>query len=311
MANLVTTPSWREADPHRIDAELAALWRDLARDTPINRALLSNILVFSEQRESGLDPGSLEPLLEEVVCRHPSRVIVLRHRLDRGEACAPVAARIGVLTFGDNQTRYGVEQIVVRSACADASLPSIVGRLLVGDVPTSIWWTEDLSQVAPIPSLVTMGCQFVYDSRCWRDFPRGVLALQGLLDTVDLADLNWTRVAGLRRELREDRGVLRDRRQISLQVRHGRSEAAGAWLLIGWLDTRLAPDSTFTLSIDGTAPDNTLSVSIGPTTRQILLAGSTQAGQADALVAELRSLGRDTDLHDALRALIRRFSSRA
>src|SRR5205814_7078951 len=113
----------------------------------------------------------------------------------------PVAASVGVLTFGPPQSRYGVEHIAVRSACATASLPSIVRRMTLGSVPTSVWWTDDLSEVTPLEPLVVMGRQLLYDSRRWRDVRRGVRRLAALLGgshSLDLADLNWRRLAPMR-----------------------------------------------------------------------------------------------------------------
>ena len=82
------------------------------------------------------------------------RVIVLDHERGHAHASGPFAAGVGVAMFGPDQARYGVEQIAVQSDCAEDSLPSIVRRLLRGDVPTSVWWTEDLSRVPPITAIV-------------------------------------------------------------------------------------------------------------------------------------------------------------
>ena len=96
----------------------------------------------------------------------------------------------------------GVEQIVIKSACSEAALPSVIRALMLGDVPTSIWWTEDLSGTRPVAPLVIMGRQLLYDSRCWRDVGRAVLALAPLLEDPfgpDLADVNWRRLQPVRR----------------------------------------------------------------------------------------------------------------
>ena len=55
-------------------------------------------------------------------------------------------------------------------------------RLVLGDLPTSVWWTEDLSQTPPLTELATMGRQFVYDSRQWRDVRAGIATVAGLLE---------------------------------------------------------------------------------------------------------------------------------
>src|SRR5204863_7951277 len=55
--------------------------------------------------------------------------------------------------------------------------------------------------------------------------------------SVDLADLNWRRLAALRRALVHARGPLASGswQDAEVKVIHGRGEAALAWLLAGWL----------------------------------------------------------------------------
>ena len=132
---------------------------------------------------------------------------------------------------------------MVRSACAEASLPSIVRRFVRGDLPTTVWWTEDLSQVPPLESLVTMGRQLIYDSRQWRDVGAGVRALAPLLlgHRVDLADVNWRRLAPVMRALDHSgraggTPLIAPGAQVTIAHRPG--DAALAWLLSGALQAR-------------------------------------------------------------------------
>ena len=184
MATAVADRTWRDSSPEAIEADLAALWSDLARQAPVVRSLMANLVIFRERPSSEhIDLSApIDDVPVDEVCRlHPSRVILLHHARGGPHASCPVAAAIGALTFGPPRARYGIEQIAVRSTCAEASLPSIVRRLTLGDLPTSLWWTEDLSEAAPLAALVAMARQFVYDSRRWHDVREGVLALAPLL----------------------------------------------------------------------------------------------------------------------------------
>lgn len=333
MASLVVQRIWRPSQPKQIDADLAALWRDMAGAVPSTRALLANLVVFRERPQGArADFGQGDPSIEEAVRRHPSRVIVLNHELGRSETCEPLAAMVGVLMFGPPNARYGIEQIAVHSACAEASLPSIVRRLMLGDLPTSLWWTEDLSTVFPIDALVTMSRQLLYDSRQWRNVGNSVLALRRFVDEhhLDLADLNWRRLAQLRRAIGQVVGLAGfAARTIEVQVSHHAGEAALAWLLVGWLDTQLGsgskmrvkvqeldqPDHPITLTLqdpDGSATTATLT-SLSLEVRRAAGPGLVVAVQpesaGDAAASELRSLARDVALHTTLAALIRRFSA--
>src|SRR5262249_41558612 len=141
-----------------------------------------------------------DPPLEEVVSRHPSRTIVIEH--DRGEhdAAQPLGAEVGITVFGPPNARYAVEQVVIRSACAEASLPSIVRRFVPGDLRTTGGWPEDAPRVAPLARLVGMARQILYDSRSWRNVRDGVRAMAPFVANpdIDLADINWRRLTPLR-----------------------------------------------------------------------------------------------------------------
>jgi glucose-6-phosphate dehydrogenase assembly protein OpcA len=325
----------RSSTPATIEDDLKALWRDVAREMPVTRASMANLVVFcacGRGDHIDFDAWIGAVPIADVVRHHPSRVIVLHHSPDAG-AGAPIAAAVSVVTFGTGESCYGFEQIAVRSACADASLPSIVRSLMRGDVPTSIWWTEDLSHAAPAGA---MGRQLVYDSRGWRDVRRGVLALSPFTKGhgPDLADLNWRRLTALRQALvHASRTMVSDQSVAvgDVRVAHGPGEGAVAWLLAGWLASRLtgasagripvrveeSPQSDEILAVSfGQAP-NALSASMNAQ-RVTLTAGGgapsfyvavRQESEAEAVVAELRTLSRDPCLHDALAALTRHFEA--
>ena len=204
---MVSTPARHEIRASTSEAaeeDLSALWRELAHDTPDARAVMSNLVIFRERAEAedvDVEASLRDGLVVEVARCHPSRVVLLVHARSDLECRTPLAAAVGVLTFGPAEARHAVEQIAVRSHGLEQSLPSIVRRLVLGDLPTSVWWTEDLSQTPPLVALATMGRQFVYDSRQWRDVRAGISTVAGLLEhphAPDLADLNWRRLAPLR-----------------------------------------------------------------------------------------------------------------
>src|SRR5262249_28687710 len=147
MAGAVADRTWRDSTPDQLEADLAALWRELGHgEVRIARAVMSNLIVVRapDKNRSALTDVAGGLPLDDVTARHPSRTIVLEH-CDQKAAGAPFEAGVGIVTFGPPAARYGVERIVVRSACPDGSLLSILRRLVRGDLPTSVWWTEDLS----------------------------------------------------------------------------------------------------------------------------------------------------------------------
>jgi glucose-6-phosphate dehydrogenase assembly protein OpcA len=344
MATPVASASarmYRLSAPDAVDADLKRLWAEAARGTPIARALMANLVVFCEHRR-GERVDFEAPLtsvpLEEVVRRHPSRAVILHHSPGTAAAAAgaPIAAAVTVVTFGSGGARYGIEEIAVRSACAEASLPSIVRNLTRGDVPTSIWWTEDLSRTPPVDALMEMGRQLVYDSRTWRDVRQGVRALAPLVQhpgTVDLADVNWRRLSALRQALvhAAKSGGVGSFTAADVRIVHRPGEGALAWLLAGWLGSRLPGASAGTIPVrvdERRHGDEILAIEIGNGQGAIsatmnaqrvvvTIAGGAppfhlavrRESDADAVVAELTSLNADLCLLDTLAALTRHFST--
>jgi glucose-6-phosphate dehydrogenase assembly protein OpcA len=333
MAGPVGEATWRASSPESVEADLAAVWREVAgRAKPIARAVMSNLIVVRDQTAS---PSSTRTrsdryTLDEVSACHPSRVIVITHDEGRNAARDQLAARVGVLTFGPPEARYGVEQIAVQSACAEAALPSIVRRLVRGDLPTSIWWRADLSRVPLVEPLVSMGRQLVYDSRRWTDVPAGVLAMGPLLAdrSVDIADLNWRRLAPVRQALAHAGEWLTvdDLCRSTVRVVHRAGDEAIAWLFVGWVSARLewkgpsesrvekadSADDVLRVSVKGSRTD--IDIVLTPHTVQLrygdrppMSIGVPPEGEADAVASELRALARDGCLHDALSALALRF----
>src|SRR5262249_8651161 len=226
----------------------------------------------------------------EVGGGQPSGMIVLEH-CDNARPGAPFAAGVGIVTFGPPQARYGIEQIVFRSACPDAALLSILRRFVRGDLPTTVWCTDDLSLQPPLQPLLEVGRQLLYDSRRWRDGRRGLGAVAAIAarPRFDVADLNWRRLAPLRGALVDARGPLTSDgwRGVDVRMEHAPGGDAIAWLCAGWLRAErsslaatIAPDVR-SASLSG-EQERLLTVSAGDitatlTTRTVEVAGTSAA----------------------------------
>jgi glucose-6-phosphate dehydrogenase assembly protein OpcA len=326
--------TWRDSTPETIEADLAALWREgAAAGTPIARAVMSNLIVFRglvAAGRTGLDAVTGDLPLDEVCARHPSRLIVIEHKHGEETPRSPFAAGVAIVIFGPPHARYGVEQIVVRSTCAEASLPSIVRRFVRGDLPTTVWWTEDLSETPPLDAFIEIGRQLLYDSRAWQDVRRGVAVLGPLVTArrIDLADLNWRRLTPVRQALEPavDEGRASPRGEATARIAYRRGEAALAWLAAGWLfSDRQQAVSALPVVGESELEDATLSVTVrresGETTVTLkdrtvaikkgssppLLVGIPIESVVDTVAAELRTFAHDACLHDAMTALVGAF----
>jgi hypothetical protein len=341
--------AWRESTAENVDDDLAVLWSDIGREAPISRAVMANLLVVSRPPAgAGVDMSLPAPgPVEDVARRHPARIILLRHdpkASDPSTADAEVAARVGVLTFGPPDARYGIEQIVVGSSCSEPALPSIVRALMLGDVPISVWWIDDMSAARPLTSLATMGRQLLFDSRQWGDVRKGFMALAPLLAdpfAPDLADVNWRRLLPLRQALihaMESCDEAHRRTLMRARLRYRSGEEALAWLFAGWIENAGSRgrghdskgeagdlDPSIVIEEGALPADDLLSVSFSDGLSLRLGARSVTVidpigsapfampvpleSEADAVAAELRMLRRDESLRAALTTLIQRFGT--
>ncbi len=330
MASVVVDRAWRDTAPDDIEPTLAALWRDVGPRASVARAVMSNLVVVRAcDAAEPLDvfAGPHGEAIDAVAARHPSRVIVIAHEHGCPLTRGPIAARVAVASYGPPQARYAVEQVSVRSSCGESSLPSIVRRLIRGDLPTTIWCPGDLSKRPPLGAIVAEARQLIYDSRQWSDIGVGSRAIVDAIERmhIDVADLNWRRLAPVREALRHaGEGIPIDAlRSGRVRIQHAPADAALASLLRGWLASRLgwsggmAPaleplpgGPTLTLTIDA-APHETR-VELTPDRVRVAqhgwppyVLGVRSESLADAVTAELRSLSSDAALADTLRAIAR------
>jgi len=335
MASTVADRTWRTSTPERVDTDLAEVWREVGRQGHVARAVMSNLIVFRSRHAMAAprhESPEVDPRLDAVVARHPSKVIVIEH--ERGAAHASAMdARVCVAVFGPPAARYAIEQIAIRSACAEHAIPSIVRRFVRGTLPTTIWWTEDFSREPPIEKLLEMGRQLLYDSRTWRDVREGLRAASRVARDgdreIDLADLNWRRLGPLRQALAHAGAAVRA--EVSahdVRIEHRPGDGALAWLLNGWLAARLRwPANAWAQIHERRHGDNealTLTIACGTTTITAalnrhrvlvtqpgappLVVGLPHETEADAIASELTSLSCDTALHETLAALTGKLS---
>lgn len=329
MAGTVIDRVWRETTADAIEADLAALWREVGRRQPVARAIMSNLVVFRNCESAADVQRSVEASdlpLDDIVARHPSRVIVVART---SPVTSPLDAIIGILTYGPPAARYGVEHIGVRSSCADEPLPSLVRRLVRGGVPTSIWCVDDLSSRQLPDSLVTIARQLIFDSRRWTNLAAGIQALSSALANprLEIVDINWRRLAPIRQAFLHagDELDLDELRHANVRIAHRPGERALAYLLAGWLASRVGWPSAVRPPVDESLPNGNevLTVEVGRNAQPTVIALSNRQltvkqrgwpayttvvrleSDADAIAAELKSLTENGCLREALRAVAR------
>jgi glucose-6-phosphate dehydrogenase assembly protein OpcA len=235
---------------HELNRQLRAVQK--RGELPILRASMSNLVIFCE---SGPGVEAVTAEIPAIVATHPSRVL-----LCIGEPSAQVAnltASVLVRAHRDDSGRAVCsEQLILHGqGAAIDRLPYAVRGLLIGELPTNLWWA---AQQPPALSgsllydLADQAQQIIFDSIGWREPARGVAATASWLSQAEqeggrrrrvVSDLNWRRLKYWRRLLSQAldptsaRGALESITEVL--VEHGPHAVVQAWELVSWLASRL------------------------------------------------------------------------
>jgi hypothetical protein len=230
-----------------IERELEALWRVSAKgadaEQPVVRACMSNLIVFCRtDQEAGVVAGELP----DVLGRHPARALVLVG--DEKAGGDSIDAWVSAHCHVREGTQVCGESVTL-SARGNAArrLPSTARSLLVGDLPTNLFWATP--EAPPLSGalyteLAGMTDQVIFDSLGWLEPVRGMEAMGKLNhDRPLLHDVCWRRLRGWRRILSQGfdpafaPGLIENLGSVTLQ--HGPHALTQCWLLVGWLARRL------------------------------------------------------------------------
>jgi len=239
----------KAVDIGAIEAELKRLWQDTpeasGEEPAVTRACMSNLLIFSSTQERA---RLIQPEMASIVERHPARVVLMVADQAAADIEAYVSAQCHVIGGGRQVCSEHVT--VTAGAGALHRLPSVARPLLIGDLPTALWW--EAADAPPLAGelfdeLATMSDLVIYDSFDWLDAVRGVIATAqwAVSEATDqaVADLAWRRLNPWRRLIGEslDPAVMPGAvEQITeIVIEHGPHGLPQAWLLTGWLATCL------------------------------------------------------------------------
>jgi glucose-6-phosphate dehydrogenase assembly protein OpcA len=222
-------------------------------EAPALLARMSNLLIFCNRADLA---ERVEAEIPAIVCRHPARVLLLIG--EGGGANSDVEASIRVRTrHGERGQLLCSEEVTLHArGAAVERLPFAVRELLIGDLPTNLWWATPLPPPLAgglLYDLAENAQQIIYDSNGWVDPHRGVAATAAWLTKLDrepgrtrwrvASDLNWRRLKYWRRLLSQALdpasapGALESITEVIIE--HGPHAVTQAWELIGWLASRL------------------------------------------------------------------------
>lgn len=231
-----------------IERALAELWQHGAKENEtVTRAVMSNLVIFAA------NPELAQKIPEEVgriVQLHPARVLLLQ--TDPHQVNTEVEAHVSAFCNKIGNGRQVCSEYIIVEATDRAlrRLPYTVRSLLLGDLPTSLWWAT--TQAPPLAGeifteLARMSDQVIYESQAWAD------PVEGMVTTADwamaspaelaVADLEWRRIKYWRRIISQNLDPSVTPAALDhiteVRVQHGPHALPKAWLLLGWLASRL------------------------------------------------------------------------
>jgi glucose-6-phosphate dehydrogenase assembly protein OpcA len=246
-----TTMPPRAVDVDAIERELAQLWRQPVRageaEQPITRACMSNLIIYCANDE---EAGAVTQEIATIVQQHPSRVLLLVR--SSSQPASDIEAYVSAhCHLAGGQQQICSEHITV-SAGADSlrRLPSVARSLVIGDLPTALWWTPTDPPPAAgelFQELADMATQVIYDSAGWPDPVAGRIATAEWAtspNTKQIAsDLVWRRLKPWKRLISQtlDPTLMPGALECitAVEIEHGPHALPLAWLLIGWAGCRL------------------------------------------------------------------------
>ncbi len=246
-----------ESDPpvsvslSNIDQSWGQLWQNFSQKASDKQALLracmSNLIIYCD---SETELKELNHELPVLVDSHPARILLL-NRTNKSKSQEIKALASLYFTSLDGGWQICGERLDLKaSEQASERLPSIVRAQLVGDLPTTLWW---FSRQPPPEAgelffeLAELSNQIIYDSMGWINPAKGVLKMTRWVAAQQeehvIYNLAWRRLAGWRKFVSQvlDPSSVEDALSSikSVEIDHGPHGLTMAWLLVGWLASRL------------------------------------------------------------------------
>ncbi|HEU5476887.1 MAG TPA: glucose-6-phosphate dehydrogenase assembly protein OpcA [Gaiellaceae bacterium] len=218
-----------------VDTALARLRADAAADGPSMRTSVMTHLAW-------VPAAWVEPALaalEGMAERHPSRTILLFPEPDADDHRIDARAEVERWEVPDTDRALVTEVVELTLRGARAKAPaSIVEPLLISDLPVFLRWRGEPPWGAPeLEQLVGVTDRLIVDSTEWENLPDPYRRLAELFPRCAASDIAWARTSRWRSHLATLWPALADVRTVRV-----RGTAAQAWLLCGWLRSRLGRD---------------------------------------------------------------------
>jgi glucose-6-phosphate dehydrogenase assembly protein OpcA len=218
-----------------VDTALARLRAQAASETASMRTSVMTHIAWVPAKWVNPAREALEGMAE----RHPSRTILLlpEPRADDNRIDGRAQVERWEVPDTDRGLVTEVVELTLRGSRAKAPA-SIVEPLLIPDLPVFLRWRGEPSWDAPeLEQLVDVTDRLIVDSTEWDDLPPSYERLAELFPRCAVSDIAWARTSRWRSHLATLWPGIADVQTVGV-----RGTAAQAWLLCGWLRSRLERD---------------------------------------------------------------------
>jgi len=234
VATALTELDWYGEDVRlaEVDTALARLRAQAATEAASMRTSVMTHLAWVPA--AWVEPA--RAALEGMAELHPSRTILLLPEPDAPDNRIDARAEVERWEVPDTDRRLVTEVVELTLRGARTKAPaSVVEPLLISDLPVFLRWRGEPPWGAPeLDQLVDVTDRLIVDSTEWDDVPDAYRRLAELFPRCATSDIAWARTSRWRSHLATLWPGLAD-----VQTLRVRATAAQAWLLCGWLRSRL------------------------------------------------------------------------
>ena len=234
MATALKDLSWIGEDVclADVDTALARLRAQAAAEAPSMRTSVMTHIAWVPHGWREQARAALEGMAE----LHPSRTILLfpEPHADDNRIDARAEVERWEVPDTDRGLVTEVVELTLRGSRANAPA-SVVEPLLISDLPVFLRWRGEPPWDAPeLEQLVDVTDRLIVDSTEWDDVPDSYRKLAELFPRCAASDIAWARTSRWRSHLAELWPAIAEVRTVRV-----RATPAQAWLLCGWLRSRL------------------------------------------------------------------------
>jgi hypothetical protein len=215
-----------------VDTALARLRARASEEAASMRTSVMTHIAWVPEEWVGPARAALEGMSE----LHPSRTILLFPEPEAPDNRIDARAQVERWEVPDTDRGLVTEIVELTLRGARAQAPgSIVEPLLISDLPVFLRWRGEPPWGAPeLEQLVDVTDRLIVDSTEWDDVPGAYQPLTELFPRCAASDIAWARTSRWRSHLATMWPALADVHTVRV-----RGTAAQAWLLCGWLRSRL------------------------------------------------------------------------